>query len=307
MPLQRLHRAVDEIAMWAEDRVTRRPAAFRTAPAAPLACFGPLPPLPPGPTGPGAWQAPSPWPGATTPLEVQVTLPAGEPRGVALLAPPWKITRPALVAGWRQVLLDAGMACWLVVPPHHLGRTPPGERSGEAFVSPDLGHLRDAVGQLVLELRLIAAVAAARGGPVALVGLSLGALGAALCATTAETPPAVALVAPPLDLSAVLGRTRLGRRYQRLAAAAGAPLPEPHQLAALLAPFDPGARRLAASRLFLAVGRHDGVATRRGHLPVVHGWGALPRCYDRGHLTLLFACRRVRADLAVFLSEVRPA
>jgi hypothetical protein len=57
-----------------------------------------------------------------------------------------------------------------------------------------------------------------------------------------------------------------------------------------------------ARRVFLASGRHDAVATRRGHQPVVHGWGILPRCYDRGHLTLLFACRQVRADLAAFLA-----
>ncbi len=36
----------------------------------------------------------------------------------------------------------------------------------------------------------------------------------------------------------------------------------------------------------------------RGPLPLVHGWGVLPHAYARGHLTLLFACRQVRADLA---------
>lgn len=290
--------------MWVEDRVARPPRPFRPAPAEPLACFGPLPSPLPGvaPERDGPWQAPSPWPGAP-PLEVQVTRAGPSSRGVALLVPPWKISRPGLVAGWREVLLRAGLDCWLVVPPFHMRRATPGARSGEGFVSPDLGRLRDAVGQLVLELRVLCAAAAARGGVVSLVGLSLGALGAALCATAPEAPASVALVAPPLDLAAVLERTRLGRRYQRLAAAAGAPLPEAHRLAAQLAPFDPGARPLVSRRVFLAAGRHDGVATRRGHLPAVHGWGVLPRCYDRGHLTLLFACRPVRADLAVFLGE----
>ncbi len=70
----------------------------------------------------------------------------------------------------------------------------------------------------------------------------------------------------------------------------------------LLAPFDAGARPPVARHVFLAAGRHDAVATRRGHLPLVRGWGARPRCYPRGHLTLLFACAAVRADLASFLA-----
>jgi hypothetical protein len=305
MPLQRLHRAVDELAMWAEDRVARRPAPFRAAAEAPLGCFGPLPLLPPAPDRPGPWRAPSPWPGAAAPLEVHVSWPERPARGVALLVPPWKIARPALVRGWGALLLEAGYEVWLVAPPFHMGRAAPGARSGEGFVTPDLGALRDAVAQLVVELRALSALAAGRGGAPALVGLSLGALGAALCATAPESPPAVVLVAPPLDLAAVLGRTRIGRRYQRLAEAAGAPFPGAASLQGQLAALDPGARPLRARRLFLAVGHHDAVATRRGHLPVVHGWGAQPRCYERGHLTLLFACRRVRADLAAFLASAR--
>jgi len=43
------------------------------------------------------------------------------------------------------------------------------------------------------------------------------------------------------------------------------------------------------------------VATHRGQMPLVHGWGVLPHAYTRGHLTLLFACRQVRSDLAAFL------
>lgn len=292
--------------MWLEDRVDRAPSPFRAVAASPLACFSPLPALPSAPDRPGRWQAPSPWPGAAAPLEVQVAWPEGPARGVAILVPPWKIARPALVRGWRGRLLAAGWEVWLAVPPFHMARAAAGQRSGEGFVSPDLARLRAAVGQLVVELRTLSALAAGRGLPTALVGLSLGALGAALCATTPESPPAVALVAPPLDLTAVLTRTRLGRRYRRLAEAAGAPIPEAAALAALLAPFDAGARPPVARRIFLATGHHDAVATRRGHLPVVHGWGTRPRCYARGHLTLLFACRQVRTDLVAFLSEGLP-
>jgi hypothetical protein len=303
MSFHQLHRSLDELAMWVEDRVERRPAPYRAAGTAPLACFSPLPNLPPAPVQPGRWVVASPWPGAEAPLEVHVTWPDRPPRGVAILVPPWKIVRPALVGGWEGLLLGAGYEVWLAVPPFHMGRTAPGARSGEAFVTPDLGRLRRAVEQQVVELRALSALAAGRGGRPALVGLSLGALAAALCATARESPPSVALVAPPLDLAAVLTRTRLGRRYRRLAEAAGAPLPEAAALQDELAPFDPGARPPVARRVFLAVGQHDAVATRRGHLPLEHGWGVPPRGYDRGHLTLLFACRQVRTDLLSFLAD----
>jgi hypothetical protein len=307
MELHRLHRAVDELAMWVEDRVTRAPVPFRAADAAELACFGPLPPLPPPPSGPNPWRAPSPVGGAAAPMEVLVSLPTAPARGVAILVPPWKVGRPALLDGWRDLLAGCGYETWLAVPPHHMGRRSPGQRSGEALVTPDVGRLRAGVEQLVLELRVLSALAAARPGRHALVGLSLGGLGAALAATAPESPESLALVAAPLDLGAVLGRTRIGRRYRRLAARAGAELPGPAELARLLAPFDPGRRPAVARRVFLAVGRHDGVATTRAALPVVHGWEVLPRSYPRGHLTLLFACRRVRADLAAFLGDAGPA
>ena len=306
-PTERVHRAVDEVAMWLEDRVARSPAPYRAALPGPLPCFGPLPPLPAAPAGPGIWSAPSPWSGAGAPLSVHVSTCGRAARGVAVLVPPWKLPRASLLSGWRALLLAAGYEVWLVVPPFHLDRTPPGGRSGEGFVGPDLGRLRDAVSQSVVELRVVCALALARGGLPALVGFSLGGLAAALTATTPEAPPTLALLAPALDLHAVLERTRIGRRYRALAERAGAPLPPDEAMEPLLRPFDPGARPLVARRVFLAAGRQDGVATRRGHLPVVRGWGVAPRAYDRGHLTLLFGCRQVRADLEAFLRADQPA
>lgn len=233
---------------------------------------------------------------------VAVARPArGQARGTAILVPPWKVPSLAFVAGYARLIARAGFDAWTLVPPRHLQRASPGTRSGEGFVSPDLGVLRAAFEQLVLELRLLAALARARGGETAMIGLSLGALGAALAATAPERIDRVALVAPPADLAALLSTTPIGRRYARLAARAGAPVPQDAAIAAMLAPFRADARHPTAGRVFLAIGRDDRIAPGEGALALARAWGAEPRVYPRGHLTLLFACRALRKDLARFL------
>lgn len=304
----RLHRLVDSFAMWVEDRRSRPPAPFRGADAAPLDCFGALPPLPSAPPRAGAWRAPSPRDGADRWMSVHARPAARAPRrGTAILVPPWKIGRLGIVAPYARLIARQGFDVWTAIPPLHLHRAPPGTRSGEAFVSPDLPVLRAAFEQLVLELRVLAALAAARGGETALVGLSLGALGAALAATAPERLDRVALVAPPADLAAVFTRTRIGRRYLGLAARAGAAAPPAEALAPMLAPFRPDLRPPPAGRVLVAVGQHDAIALGEGALALARAWGAEARRYPRGHLTLLFACRALRRDLAAFLAGVRPA
>ncbi len=295
-----LHRLVDSVAMWAEDRRSRPPAAFRPAAAAPLDCHGPLPPLPATSPDTGWWRAASPRPCAgDLELAVHARRAVGVRRGTAVLVPPWKVPSLRIVEGYARLAARAGWDVWTLVPPRHLGRAAPGTRSGEGFVSPDLGALRASFEQLVLELRLLAALARERGGETALVGLSLGALGAALAATAPERIDRVALLAPPADLAAVFAGTPIGRRYLRLAARAGAPLAPGDALAAMLAPFRAELRRPTAGALLVAVGTEDRIAP--GAAALARAWGVPARRYPRGHLTLLFACRALRRDLAAFL------
>lgn len=302
--MRMLHRAVDQLAMWVEDAKPRAPIPFRPGPPAPLDCFGPLAPPPPPPERDGPWRPPSPraggFPGGDR-VTVHVWRAPGVRRGVAILVPPWKIARTGLVAGWRRLLARAGYEVWLAVPPHHLDRVRAGEASGEGFVSADLGAVRGSFEQLVLELRMLAAAARGRGGEVVMVGLSLGALAAALAATAPEPLDAAILVAPP-DLAAVLAETPIGRRYRALAARAGAPVPEAEAIRPLLAPFDPAGRPPTARRVLLAAARHDAVAPLAGALALGRAWGITPRVHPRGHLTLIFACRRLRAEVAAFLA-----
>ncbi len=299
MPLPALHRALDRLAMWVEDRAERRPEGWRAGPAGPLACFGPLGDLPPPPAGAGTWSFPSPPGGPGGELSLRVAAARGARRGTALLVPPWKLPSARLLGGWVRLLARSGLDVWLVTPPHHLERARPGERRGEAFVSPDLGRMRSSLEQLVVEIRLCARLAAGR-GEVGVVGLSLGALGAALAATGPEPLDFAALVAPPGDLAAVLDETPIGRRYRALARRAGSPFPPPPELRAALSPLEPAARTPTARRILVAAGRHDRIVLG-GPERLARAWGLAPRTYPRGHLTLLFGCRALRRDVASFL------
>lgn len=298
-----LHRAIDALAMWTEDRRPRAADGFRPAADAPLDCFGPLPPLPDPPPQAGPWRAPSPRPAPGDGALMVVARPArGARRGTAILVPPWKVPSLAVVSGFARLAARAGLDVWTVVPPRHLARARPGTRSGEGFVSADVPALRAAFEQLVLELRVLVALAAARGGETALVGISLGALGAALAATGPERVDRLALLAPPADLAAVFEETPIGRRYRRLAAGAGAPFAPGEGLARMLAPFRPDLRAPTAREVFLAVGSEDRIALTGGALALARAWATTPRLYARGHLTLLFGCRALRRDLARFLA-----
>ncbi|HEX9401417.1 MAG TPA: hypothetical protein VF912_15010 [Anaeromyxobacter sp.] len=303
-----LHRLVDTFAMWTEDRRRRRAVAFRGADGAPLDCFGPLPPLPPPPPRAGRWRAASPRAAQGDAVMIVEALPAaGAARGTAVLVPPWKVPSLRTVSGYARLLSRAGYDVWTLVPPRHLERAAAGTRNGEGFVSPDLPVLRAALEQLVLELRVLGALAAVRGGETALVGLSLGALAAALAATAPERFDRVALVAPPADLAAVFAETRIGRRYLTLALRGGTEVAAGAALAAMLAPLRADLRAVTAREVFLAVGAEDRIALRAGAVALADAWGVVPRVYPRGHLTLLFACRALRRDLARFLAPLRTA
>jgi pimeloyl-ACP methyl ester carboxylesterase len=230
----------------------------------------------------------------------------GRSAGTAILVPPWKTEGVGLVRGWIRLLARTGRDVWLVVPPHHLERTAAGARSGEGFVSLDLAELRATFEQLVLEIRVVAALAARR-GPADLVGLSLGGLAAALAATVAPELSRVALVAPPADLAAVLGQTAIGARYRTLAQRAGTPMPPADALRSAFAPFDPALRPRPAGAVLVAVGGQDAIALPTGAAALARAWGAPASIYPRGHLTLLFACRALRRDLSRFLAVPRPA
>jgi len=278
-PSAALHRLVDRAAMAWEDRVARKPVAWRPGPDGPLEPWGPLPPLPP----------------------MRRTPARGARRGTAVLVPPWKIRSTSVLAGWSGALAARGMETWIPVPPLHLERTPPGARSGEGVVTPDLGRMREVLDASVREVRACLAQAAGEGGRVALVGLSLGGLVAAWAACGPERVDLAALVAPPCDLAGVFGATPIGRRYGALASRAGAPVPEGPELARRLGWLAPLRLRPTAGRVLVVGGAHDAIAVD-GAAALARAWGLPLRTFPRGHLTLLLACGDLRREVAELAS-----
>ena len=288
--------------MWLEDRFARTPEAYREGRGGELDCWGPLPRLPEPPRDGALWSAPTPLPGADPGdrMVVRSYAPRGPRAGTIILVPPWKIRSARLLSGYVALIREQGWAVWLLTPPHHLERTATGARGGEGFVSLDLDRQRRVFEQLVLEIRVLAALAG-RGGAVGLLGLSLGALATALAATADERLALVALLAPPADLHSVMTGTPIGRRYRALALRAKAPLPAGDELRRAFRCFDPAARTPRTDRLFIATGTEDIIVPAAGPIALARAWGVEPRLYRRGHLSLLFACAALRRDLAAFL------
>jgi pimeloyl-ACP methyl ester carboxylesterase len=258
-----------------EDRASRTPVPWRPGPDGPLDPFGPPLPLPP----------------------MRRTPARGVRRGTAVLVPPWKIRSTAFLEPWVRALAGSGLEVWIPVPPLHLERTPPGQRSGEGVLTPDLGRTRELLVSAIREVRGCLASAAEEGGPVVLVGLSLGALTAAWAATGPERIDAAALVAPPADLGAVFRETAIGRRYAAMAVRAGVPVPGGEELTRRLDWLVPLGRTPTAGSLLVAGGRHDAIAVG-GAATLARAWNVPLREQPRGHLTLLFACPALRREVA---------
>jgi len=292
-----MHRALDRLAMGLEGLRPRAPAPFAAGPEGPLDLSGPAVVVPDPPAAPAAWRFPAPNWGGPPGDRVEVRLfPAAGPRqGTAILVPPWKNAGPRLYRSWITLLAAEGLEVWFLVPPLHLGRAPAGVRSGEAYLSPHLGRLAAALGETAQEIRALGA-AAARHGPVGLLGLSLGGLACAH-ALSGTGLAFAALVAPPVDLGALFGITPIGARYRRLAERAGAPFPDGPALDRALAPFWPAARPDGRPRLLVAAGALDLIVPAEGPARLARAWGLEPRLFPRGHLTLLFACPALRAEV----------
>ncbi|MCS7300754.1 MAG: hypothetical protein NZ556_04275 [Fimbriimonadales bacterium] len=150
------------------------------------------------------------------------------------------IWRPELEMGLARELVRHGIAVFLMTLPYHMGRTPPGYRSGELILTGDVSLLREAAVQAAWDVRR--AYDWLQRQPeidperIALVGISLGAiLGATVLAVEPRVHSAV-LVLGGADLAHVLWESVLAIRARTRLRREGYTL---ERLRAELAPVEP--------------------------------------------------------------------
>ena len=180
-------------------------------------------------------------------------------------------TLDALVAAGVRVIRPEG--------PWHGRRRLPGTYGGEPVLARGPGGLLDYFHAHVLELgRLVAWARATRGGPVAIGGVSLGALTAQLAAVAARhwpeemRPDALFLVAPSRSLTAVTFEGSLTRALGVPYAirAAGWTLRDLDHWRPLLEPSEPPA--VPADRIVVVIGMSDDVTLTAGGEALVDAW-----------------------------------
>ncbi|MFO1129261.1 MAG: alpha/beta fold hydrolase [Rhodospirillales bacterium] len=209
---------------------------------------------------------------------------------------------------WREQRLslssfvDAGIRVIRPEAPWHGRRRADGYYGGEPILARGPGGLLDYFHSAVRELgTLIAWARASRGGPVALAGISLGALTAQLVATAATDwpaemrPDALFLIAPSDSLSRITFEGSLTQALDVPAAllASGWTAPAIEQWRPLLEPA--GDPVVAPDRIVVVLGETDDVTLAEGGENLVHRW-RVPADnvfrFPAGHFTTSLALTR---------------
>ncbi|MGC8832602.1 MAG: alpha/beta hydrolase family protein [Armatimonadota bacterium] len=122
----------------------------------------------------------TPYPENNTVCAFYYALRTSRPRPAVVVLHAYKEKHSDLERKLCRVLIRRGMNCLLVVLPYHFGRTPPGVRSGELFVTSDLDHtaesLRQSAADTILAVSWLRQRREVDAGRIGLVGISLGAI-----------------------------------------------------------------------------------------------------------------------------------
>lgn len=120
----------------------------------------------------------------TVPLRILLPGNATGPVPVVVLTHYWGASDLRAERALGEGLVARGIAAAILTLPYHLSRTPPGKRSGELAVVPDVAKLRATIAQSVLDVRRSLDFLDSRPeftkAPRGISGISLGALVAAL-------------------------------------------------------------------------------------------------------------------------------
>ena len=204
----------------------------------------------------------------------EVFIPHGEQKMPAvIILHSWGVQKPDIELSLARFLARRGFVAAVMTLPYHVQRTPSGYLSGELIIVPDVGQMRTAMKQAVLDtMRLVdwlqaqPQVAQQR---IGIVGISLGAIVGALVLAVESRLQAGVLVLGGADLAHVLWRSPLTMNIRAELRTKGVDL---ERLRQELLPVEPlnylkgqyGKRVLMINGRFdLVIPREDALALRR--------------------------------------------
>jgi hypothetical protein len=236
--------------------------------------------------------------------------------GLASFAPRKK-TRAALVVVHGHRMRSFAMLEWIAIPaarlgidmyyltlPFHMQRAPAETWSGQLSLNSSVEGTALAFRQGVIDLRaLMAWIAAERGTPVGLVGMSLGAFTCSMA--TVVDPHAAALVS-------ILGGGSLAQihwdgyqmgRPRRQLMQGGVTRQKLEQYWAVLGPAY-WKSRLPGERVLMLAGKYDPIVTPQNVSRMWQAWDhPVLRWYPCGHSTIVWYYREVVREIVRFLSS----
>ncbi len=224
------------------------------------------------------------------------TAPAGTP--LVLLLHGYAAAVPTYEEHHARQLLRRGVHAARLDFPFHLSRRPPGSGGGAGFFGSDAPRSNASLRQATEDAAAVVAWARREtGGPVGVLGFSLGGLVACLLAANLPLDSVVA-VTPPADLAdIVLHRTAM-RTRRRLGVVDGRGGPWGEDLASAyqalstaMAPVIPRLLRpvTPAERITLVAAGNDGIVGAPAVRELAAAWGTRLVEYPHGHVTVMSA------------------
>jgi len=213
----------------------------------------------------------------------------GRPRGTVLLLHGFTMGNPRLDAflllasHWYQGGLDVA----LLTLPHHGARTPPGARfSGEHFAVPHVARLGEAVREAIYEIRQVLHwLREEGGGPVGVLGLSLGGYLAALSAGLCDDLDFVIPMVPPVCIGDLAWRFFTQTRHHREGGEAALSQQDLRRAFRVHSPLA-HPLRISPDRVMIVAGRGDRIVPPEHPAALWSHWGE-PRIhwFSGSHLT----------------------
>lgn len=157
----------------------------------------------------------------TVPLRILMPANPQGPVPVVLVTHYWGAGDLRAERALAEDLVGRGIAAAILTLPYHLSRTPPGRRSGELAIVPDIGKIRQTITQSVLDVRRSLDFLDSRPeftkAPRGLAGTSLGALVTALGYATDPRVTHAAFILGGADFAGILwNSSRIAQRRDEL-------------------------------------------------------------------------------------------